>query len=315
VSKELYDAALPLLRKVVTRMPESEEAHYSLAFALFKLQNYEPMWPLLDKALSLNSSVPRVHLLYAMGLLDVRRIPQAKEHLERVRALQPGNGFADYLWCRALVEEGAYSGAINLLEGLIREGSKNAEVHFLLVTALRRNGDLQKAADYADRLTRMFPANAAAHLNAALELQSLGRLSDAEAHLRKTISLADHNSKTLKEAQFSLSRVLTRVGNFREAGSLLEEIIHANPKDVPARVELGEVWTKAGKPNDAREVLQQAVRLDPKNKRARFLLGSVLVRLGRQPEADQHFVAFEQLERDEIRSIKDETGVYTKGTR
>ena len=109
VSKELYDAALPLLRKVVARMPESEEAHYSLAFALFKLQNYEPMWPQLDKALSLNSSVPRVHLLYAMGLLDVGRIPQAKEHLERVRALQPSNGFADYLWCRALVDEGAYS--------------------------------------------------------------------------------------------------------------------------------------------------------------------------------------------------------------
>ena len=72
---------------------------------------------------------------------------------------------------------------------------------------------------------------------------------------------------------------------------------------------------KLGSLYDAMEVLQQAVRLDPKNKRARFLLGSVLVRLGRQPEADQHFVAFEQLERDEIGSIKDESGVYTKGTR
>ena len=213
------------------------------------------------------------------------------------------------------MEEGAYSGAINLLQGLIKQGSKDAEVHLLLVTALRRNGDVQQAADYADRLTRMFPANATAHLNAALELQSLGRLSDAETHLKQAIGLADHNSKTFKEAQFSLSRVLARMGKFREAGSLLEEIIHGNHKDVPSRVELGEVWTKAGKPLDAMEVLQQAVRLDPKNKRARFLLGSVLVRLGRQPEADQHFVAFEQLEKDEIGSIKDESGVYTKGTR
>ncbi|MSO22372.1 MAG: tetratricopeptide repeat protein [Acidobacteria bacterium] len=315
VSKDLYAEALPLLRKAVALIPDSEEVHYSLAFALFKLQKYEEMWLPLDEALRLNADVPRIHLLYAMGLLDVRRIHRAKEHLQRVRELQPDNGFAGYLWCRALVEEGAYSPAINLLQRLTEQGSQDPEVHFLLVTALRRNGDLQKAADCADRLTRMFPDNAAAHLNAALELQSLGRLSAAEAHLRTALSLADHSSKTLKEAQFSLSSVLTRMGNFSEAGSLLEGIVRANPRDVPARVELGGVWTKAGKLYDAMEILEQAVKLEPKNKRARFLLASVLVRLGRQAEADQHFVVFERLESDEIRSAKDETGVYTKGIR
>jgi predicted Zn-dependent protease len=250
-----------------------------------------------------------------MGLLDVHRIPDAKKHLQLVRELQPGNQFARYLWSRALVEEGACSEAIQFLQDLTERGFEGLEAHFLLVNALRCNGELQRAADQAVRLTQRFPDSAAAHLNAALELQFLGKSGETEAHLRKALKLADHGSKTFKEAQFSLARVLIRTGNLSEAANLLEGIVRANAEDVPARLELGEVFVKVRRLHDAVQILEQAVKLDPKNKRARMLLGSALVRLGKQAEADQQLAAFEKLESEETRTSADQFGVYTKGTR
>lgn len=296
-SKDLYEQAVPILRKTVQRMPESAEAHYCLAFALVKMRKYGEASTYLDTAHTLDPTATKILLLQALVFLDDRQLPKAKDFIRKAQTLKPDDKFAAYLWGRVLIEEGAYKEAIKLIGDLIASGFEDPNAHLSLVMAFRKNGELQKALNHALKMTQLFPNNPSAHLRAGLELEFLGEYQQAEQFLSNAITLSPTDPEILTAARFALATISIKEGKDAEAARLLEEVIRANPKDVQARVELADLRNKSGQDEAAIKILQEALAFDAQNKRAHFLLAKVLTKLGRTAEAEQHFKTFQELEK------------------
>lgn len=311
-SKDFYQQAVPLLEKSVRLMPKSAEACYSLAFALYKIRKYDEMSIYLDQAQNLDPTQPRILLLRALSLLDTGKVPEAKDSISKARALNPDDKFAAYLWGRVLIEERSYPEAIKLISDLIASGYNDPTAHLSLVSAYRRNGEFQKAVDYALKVSQAFPDNASAHLSAGLELEFLGDIDHAQSFLRKAIALSAHHPEFLMTAEFTLGEILVKEGQDAEASRLLEDVIRLNPEDVDARVELGDLRRKTGQYEQAVKLLQEALARDPKNKRAHFVLANAFTKLGRTSEAAQEFKAFQDLEKAAESPSGDKSTIYTK---
>jgi tetratricopeptide (TPR) repeat protein len=311
-SKDFYQQAVPLLQKSVRLMPKSPEACYSLAFALYKLRKYDEMSIYLDQAQNLDPTQPRILLLRALSLLDTGKVSDAKESISKARALTPDDKFAAYLWGRVLIEERAYPEAIKLISDLIASGYNDPSAHLSLIAAYRKNGEFQKAVDYALKLSQAFPTNASAHLSAGLELEFLGDLDNAQTFLRRAIALSANHPEVLMTAEFTLGAILVKEGQDTEAARLLEDVIRLNPDDVDARVELADLRRRTGQSEEAVKLLQEALSFDPQNKRAHFVLAYVFTKLGKPSEAAQEFKTFQELERDAEKPSGDKSAIYTK---
>jgi tetratricopeptide (TPR) repeat protein len=315
VSKELNKQAVPILRKAVDGLGNSAEAHYCLALALFKIREYDEMSENLQHAEDLDPTAPRILLLRALSLLDTNKVSAAKAYIRKARALSPGDKFTAYLWGRILIDEKNYGEAIKLLSDLIASGFNDPNAHLLLITAYRKNGEFEKAVNYALKLVQMFPGNASAHLRAGVELEFLGDYQQAEGYLRKAIALGADDSEVLTTAKFSLGKIFAKQGNNAEAVQLLKEVIASNRTDVYARVELGDMYRNMGQQEEASKVLQEAISFDPLNKRAHFLLGNVLNKLGKPVEAEQHFKIFQDLEKSADETKGEKPAIYTQGVK
>jgi tetratricopeptide (TPR) repeat protein len=315
VSKELNKQAVPLLRKAVDGLPNSAESYYCLALALFKIHEYDEMSKNLQRAEELDPQAPRILLLRALSLLDENKAPAAKAYILKARAVSPGDNFTTYLWARILIDEKKYSEAVKLLSDLIGSGFNDPNTHLLLITAYRKNGEFEKAVNYAVKLVQMFPENASAHLRAGVELEFLGDYQQAEGYLRKAVALGADDPEILTTAKFSLGKIFAKQGNNGEAVQLLKEVIASNRTDVYARVELADIYRNMGQQEEASKVLQEAISFDPLNKRAHFLLGNVLNKLGKPVEAEQHFKIFQHLERSADHTKGEKPAIYTQGIR
>jgi tetratricopeptide (TPR) repeat protein len=312
VSKNLSEQAVPILQKAVNRLSQSSEGYYSLALALFKLRKLEEASNAVDKARNLDPTASKILLLQALVSLDADKLSLAKDSIRKAQALKPDDKFAAYLWSRVLIDEGAYVEAIKLISGLIASGFDDPNAHLSLITALRRNGEFQKALDHALKMVQVFPGNPSAQLRAGLELEFLGNYQEAEKYLRNVLSLAPLDPEILTVAKFTLARISIKEGKDAEATGLLEDVIRANPKDTQARVELADIHHKTRQYESARKLLQDVLNLEPQNKRAHFLLAKVLGRLGKTAEAEQHLKAFEDLEKAAAGTQSEKPAIYTQ---
>jgi tetratricopeptide (TPR) repeat protein len=312
VAKDYYQQAVPILKKTTLLMPKSAEANYSLAFALYKTRKYDEMSIYLDQAQNLDPTQPRILLLRALSLLDTGKVPEAKEFISKARALNPDDKFAAYLWGRVLIEERSYPEAIKLISDLIASGYNDPNAHLSLISAYRKNGEFQKALDYALTMSQAFSGNASAHLSAGLELEFLGDIDHAQTFLRKAIALSSHHPEVLMTAEFTLGTILVKEGQDAEGARLFEDVIHLNPEDVDARVELADLRRKTGQYEQAEKLLQEALSFDPQNKRAHFALANVLTKLGKSSEAAEQFEKFQELESAAEKPSGDKSAIYTK---
>lgn len=312
VAKDCYQQAVPLLEKATRLMPKSPEPYYSLAFAKYKLRKYDETLTFLDQAQSLDPTQPRILLLRALTLLDTGKVSDAKDFIDKARALNPDDKFAAYLSARVLIEERAYPKAIKLISELIASGYNDPNAHLSLITAYRKNGEFQKAVDYALKLSQTFPDNASAHLSAGLELEFLGDIDHAQTFLRKAIALSANHPEVLMAAEFTLGEILAKEGEDTEAAKLLEDVIRLNPDDVDARVELADLRRRTGQYEQAVKLLQDALLRDPQNKRAHFVLANAYTKLGKTSEASQEFKTFQDLEKVAETPSSDKSTIYTK---
>jgi tetratricopeptide (TPR) repeat protein len=315
VSKDLFEQAVPILKKTIHRLPESAEACYSLAFALVKMRRYDEASIYLDKAGSLDPTAPKILLLQALVLLDDGKFSKSKDFIRKAQALKPDDKFAAYLWSRALIGEGAYKEAIKLISDLIASGFEDPNAHLSLITAFRRNGEFQKALDHALKTAQVFPNDPSAQLRAGLELEFLGEYHRAEPFLRNAITLAPNDPAILTPAKFTLAAISVKEGKDADATRLLGDVIRVNPRDVQARVELAEIHHKTGQYGAAVKILQEALSFDSQNRRAHFLLGKVLTRLGKPAEAERHFKTFQDLEKSGAGTPSEKPAIYTESAK
>jgi Flp pilus assembly protein TadD len=122
--------------------------------------------------------------------------------------------------------------------------------------------------------------NCQIHRIAALCLEALGRLREAEASFRKAMSLPGASAPD-DDPAIDYGVFLFRQGRAEDALAPLRSAVQRHPTAARAQMELGVVLLALDRVSDAAVHLEKAVSLDGRSSRAHLLLGKAYMRLGR----------------------------------
>src|SRR5262245_18711141 len=286
--RQLLIGLVLLCASLVGAQERTLESYYQDAHQAFQRRDFEAARDTLTKLLKLRNDIPEVHNLLGVILDELGDEKQAKIHFETALRLKPDLAEARSNLALFLVKQNDLKGALQLMT----PDFTAADVHFLVVTALRQKKEFGKALDYSIWMTENFSRYPEAYLYAATELQFRGELGRVVALYHKTLALPNSDPGVSLAARFGLASTLSKEGRYSEAIPLLEEVIRVNRRDTEARLELANIYLKTKRYEESTRLLQDVVALDPQNRKAHFLLGSTLNRLGKEQEAGRHFKLF-----------------------
>jgi tetratricopeptide (TPR) repeat protein len=212
----------------------------------------------------------------------------------------------------------------------LRQDPSNPYAYYNLITLFVDTGELDKAAQVADKAVAALPQNAEAlSMRGSIEL-SQGKTEDAYRDFASAaqlspgspdppffMALAEYRQSKFEEAgqvlknaiasgivdsdlHYLLAECLIRIDGTNSATVLaeLDRAIQLNPNSVSARVLRGERLLAAGRPQDALIDLKIARELEPNPQRdarnATYLLARAYVAVGKREQAK---VLFAQLSR------------------
>jgi tetratricopeptide (TPR) repeat protein len=165
-----YSTAVALLKRVIRQTPKSAQAHVDLAIALADSGDLDSALTETATAISIAPHLSSAHLNRARILADLKRDQEADGEFALATRLAPGNPDGYFYW--ALAE--------------------------------RAQGNFTKEAELLQKVVKLQPGNATAHLRLADILLDQNRTAEAVAELRSALAV-DPNSA---EAIYKLSRAL-----------------------------------------------------------------------------------------------------------
>ena len=159
------------------------------------------------------------------------------------------------------------------------------ESTFLVASNLFRQGRFQEVLRLAEPYLSRAPQ--AAWLNlAAGSACALGRLDEAEAHLRELVTMLPDSA----EIYSNLGSLLKSMGRLEEAESALRRALALDPALAAAHSNLGIVLHSAGRHVEAEPAYRKAITLERGNAEAVSVnLGILLKEMGRLDEAESIF--------------------------
>jgi tetratricopeptide (TPR) repeat protein len=279
--------ALRLFKSVQANVPDQLTHDYAIALAYFELGQYQ-------------ASIDTLAALRSKGIFDAK--------------------CADLLGV-SYSKLGRYQDAYVVMAENLRQNASSPYAYFNLITLFVDTGDLDKAAQVADKAVSALPQNAEAlAMRGSIELSqskiadayrdfaSAAQLSPQDPDPPFFMALADYRRSKFDEAvqvlrsaiasgivdsdlHYLLAECLIRLDG-SDPGTVLSELdraIQLNPNSVSARVLRGERLLDSGHPQDAVVDLKIARELEPNPERdarnATYLLARAYVAVGKRNEA------------------------------
>jgi tetratricopeptide (TPR) repeat protein len=155
----LYDAARSDLQRAIALDPNSYQAHFLLANALFKLGNVDQAIGEYRLAIELSPDQPRTY--YQLALALQAKQDQAGAEDELAKALSIDGHYAPALieTGRLLISQNRFSDAVTQLNLAIKDNPNAEQAYFLLAKAYSQLGDKEKSDEMAKRLVTVRNAN------------------------------------------------------------------------------------------------------------------------------------------------------------
>jgi tetratricopeptide (TPR) repeat protein len=148
----------------------------------------------------------------------------------------------------------------------------------------RRRGEPEVAVAAFEKVLASDPDNAEAHYNLARAQIELGRLDDAERHLRSAIEARPD----FFDAHFNLAVMLGRRGQGEEAASHLARAVEIDPDHLPTRVLWARLLAQQGRRDQAVAELERVLSVNPATPGARLALGAIEAERGNLEAAARH---------------------------
>ncbi len=248
-----------------------------------------------------------------------------------------------------LIQRGALSEAIAMLDGIVRARPQDAESHLMLGSALslasRRNeaveallralelrpehalgyatagmafarlGEHDAAVRIFERAISLNPDLGDAHLNLALIFAGKEEFERASGHMAKALSLETDLSKRAR-LHFLHGKLHTERNRLEEAARDFEQSIELDPQAGETYLALGVTRKKLLQEDEAYPMLQKAVALAPEDPEAHYQLALELQRRGDAQTAADHFLKAYQLRPDDQSIVYNLTrALYQAGRR
>ncbi|MBX9963233.1 MAG: tetratricopeptide repeat protein [Burkholderiales bacterium] len=175
----------------------------------------------------------------AHGEGDVAR---AREHYQRVLAIDPRHADALYLLGTLELAGGAPATALERIDAAIAVRADHPAYHYTRGEALRASGRLAEAESAFRRALALDDTDADWWNELGLTLEALGRPDDARDAYRFAL---DRNAGCVTAA-CNLANLLTRRDDPQAAIPLLRDALERQPESLPAHLALGLAQAKAG---------------------------------------------------------------------
>jgi tetratricopeptide (TPR) repeat protein len=243
---------------------------------------------------------PRLRL--AEALLDVGRLDEADQHLQRAAELDPED-LRLYMDCGrlALLRED-WPAALSALSRCVNDEHARRSALILRAQVYRRLGQEKQAAEDVEQADR-FPDDArwpdpvieevlrlqrglASRMTAAASLRAASRLDEAAELLEET---SQKYPKALR-AWLELAEVRRQQGRADLAEEACCKAVQADPEATQAWFKMG-CYQAEKQPAEAAESFRRALRLKPDHALAHYNLGYCLEQLGNLAEAADEYSA------------------------
>jgi len=253
--------AVNAFAELARRQPNSVEAAYFHALALYNSGNMAEAESEVRRALRLDAGAVEAHTLFGIILASRGNAnSEAADALSQAVGLNPNSFDAQFYLGRVQYALKDYAGAARSFRAAVKLNPQHAEARFFLGTTLELAGDSSAAMAEYQELLKSNPNSVMGQLGLGALLVKQGKLDEALAALQRAVTLGPKEF----EAHWALGRALALKERFTEAV----------------------------------ESFQTAVSLAPNRSDAHYQLGLALRRLGRGEEANREFAIVERLNRE-----------------
>src|SRR5260221_8678861 len=206
-------------------------------------------------------------------LLEAGKLAEAGLVLDRAEQLAPSDSVILDLDAQVKGRLGEYANAVALLERVIRLIPQSAQAHVDLAIALADSGDLNSALAETSTAISIAPGLAIAHLNRARILGDMKRDPEAGDEFAIAARLAPGNPDC-----YSYWAIAKRAqGNFTEEAELLQRVVKLEPRNVKAHIMLASSLLHQNRTAEAVAELRIALVIDPNSATALYKLSRALL--------------------------------------
>lgn len=220
-------------------------------------------------------AVPTSSELLEQGrnLLEAGKLAEAELVLDRAEKLAPSDSVILTLDAKVKGRLGESSSAVALLNRVVRLTPKSAQAHVDLAIALADSGDLGSAlAETATAIT-IAPGLGIAHLNRARILDDMKQHREAGDEFAIAARLAPGNP----DCYFYWSFAERAQGNFTKESELLQKAVKLDPGNVKAHIMLANSLLDQNRTAEAVAELRIALAIDRNSAKATYKLSRALL--------------------------------------
>jgi tetratricopeptide (TPR) repeat protein len=183
--------------------------------AMFDVEDarYEAAIPLLERVLKEAPDMPIANMQYGMAQARLRNYPKALEPLQKAVKLQPDNGMGHYELGLALFETGNWKDAAPQFEAAVQKAPRWADAHFSLAAVYARIDRVPEAMTELDTTLGLAPDHYRANLLRGRILSLQGNPTLAIPNLQKAAEVQPDS----REAHLFLSDAYTQLGRVMDA--------------------------------------------------------------------------------------------------
>jgi tetratricopeptide (TPR) repeat protein len=207
-------------------------------------------------------------------LLEAGKLAEAELVLDRAEKLAPSDSVILTLDAEVKGRLGEYSSAVALLERVIRLTPKSAQAHVNLAIALADSNDLDNALAETTTAISIAPGLAIAHLNRARILYDLRQDQKADDEFTLAARLNPGNP----DCYFYWSFSERTQGNFAKETELLQKVVKLEPGNVKAHIMLANSLLDQDQTAEAVAELRIVLSIDPNSEQATYELSHALLK-------------------------------------
>lgn len=249
------------------------------ARALAALGREDEADALLASVLATNPDDPDLLSAYAERLRKQGKDAEAEATLTRAVAKSPFHQRARRQLGQLLQKGGRSQDAVEVYEEMLRIKPDDAETHFAIGSVLL-DSDPTAALPYLEEASRLAPSKPRFLTSLGVAYLKTGRMSEAEATLRRAIVLSPDDPSIRN----NLGITLIQSRRFGEAIDELNALLKRHPEFVAARNNLAIALAETGDLARAEREVRQAVENTPDYLDALLTLAAILDRAGRLDE-------------------------------
>lgn len=260
-----YTSAIRDYREYLAQRPDAVQGEVNLGAALAHVGQYDEAISLYRKALpSLTFKNP---VLLNLGLAYYKKndLDNAREQFEALQKLEPHNVQVATLLGDCDVRLGRPQEAVDLLQPLDSEGSKNVDFQYVLGTALIRTGHLREGVPKIEMVAKS-SHSADSYQLAGVTLLQLNEYEPARRNLETALRL----DPKLPNIYTLVGEARDKTGATAEAESAFGQALQINPDDFEANLYVGAILYKRRELDKAKVYLEKAVKLRPRDPMARY---------------------------------------------